>query len=130
MIQGMRLFGCNVGLMRDALKGEHDGNQSGGRCPGTQVAQASVQPPVKPEDQELARKREEQSSLKAELAERELRSANLRAELGAFRAAESTFVGSRYAELDELKAKSRNAARSSPRTSVRRKQPATLRARG
>jgi len=37
--------------------------------------QAFVQPPVKPEEQELARKREEQASLEAELAERELRSA-------------------------------------------------------
>jgi len=72
--------------------------------PGTQAAQAFVQPPVKPEDQELARKREEQAALEAELAERELRSANLRAELGAFERQYLHFVGSHYAELDELKA--------------------------
>ncbi len=40
--------------------------------------------PAKPEEQELARKREEQTALEAELADRELRAANLRAELGAF----------------------------------------------
>lgn len=60
---------------------------------------------VKPEDQELARKREEQAALEAELAERELRSANLRAELGAFERQYLHFVGSRYAELDEWKAR-------------------------
>jgi hypothetical protein len=72
--------------------------------PGTQAAQAFVQPPAKPEEQELARKREEQALLEAELAERELRSANLRAELAAFERQYLHFVGSRYAELDELKA--------------------------
>jgi len=68
------------------------------------AAQSPVKPPVKPEDQELARKREEQAALEAELAERELRSANLRAELGAFERQYLHFVGSRYAELDALKA--------------------------
>jgi hypothetical protein len=63
-----------------------------------------VQPPVKPEDRELARKREEQAALESELAERELRSANLRAELGAFERQYLHFVGTRYAELDEYKA--------------------------
>jgi hypothetical protein len=60
--------------------------------------------PVKPEERELARKREEQAVLEVELAERELRSANLRAELGAFERRFLHFVGLRYAELDELKA--------------------------
>jgi hypothetical protein len=60
--------------------------------------------PVKPEERELARKREEQAALEVELAERELRSANLRAELGAFERRYLHFVGLRYAELDELKA--------------------------
>lgn len=64
----------------------------------------SAQPFVKPEDQELARKREEQAELEAELAERELRSENLRAELAAFERRYLHFVGSRYAELDEWKA--------------------------
>ena len=59
---------------------------------------------VKPEDQELARKREEQSALEIELADRELRSANLRAELGAFERQYLHYVGSRYADLDDLKA--------------------------
>ena len=59
---------------------------------------------LKPEDQELARKLEEQAALEADLAERELRSANLRAELGAFERRYLHFVGSRYAELDEWKA--------------------------
>ncbi len=59
---------------------------------------------VKPEEQELARKREEQTALETELAERELRSENLRAELGAFERRYLHFVGVRYAELDEWKA--------------------------
>jgi len=67
----------------------------------------SVKPLVagaKPEDQELARKLAEQKTLEGELTERELRTANLRAELGAFERRYLHFVGSRYAELDELKA--------------------------
>lgn len=60
--------------------------------------------PAKPEERELARKSEEQAALEVELAERELRSANLRAELGAFERRYLHFVGLRYAELDELKA--------------------------
>jgi hypothetical protein len=65
---------------------------------------ASANPSLKPEDQELARKREEQSTLEAELADRELRVANLAAELSAFERQYLHYVGSRYAELDELKA--------------------------
>jgi hypothetical protein len=64
----------------------------------------SLEPPVKPEEQELARKREEQVALEGDLAERELRSANLRAELGAFERQYLHHVGLRYAELDEYKA--------------------------
>ncbi len=60
--------------------------------------------PVKPEDLELAQKLEEQKALEADLAERELRSQNLRAELAAFERQYLHFVGSRYAELDEWKA--------------------------
>jgi hypothetical protein len=66
---------------------------------------ASSRPAATPEEQELARKREEQAALEAELAERELRAANLRAELGAFEQQYLHFVGSKYAELDELKAR-------------------------
>jgi hypothetical protein len=68
-------------------------------------AGSSAQAPVKPEDQELARKLAEQAGLEAELAERELRAANLRAELGAFERQYLHFVGSRYAELDEWQAR-------------------------
>jgi hypothetical protein len=64
----------------------------------------SAKPPLKPEEQELARKREEFLALEAELADRELRSANLRAELSVFERRYLHFVGSRYAELDEWKA--------------------------
>jgi hypothetical protein len=66
--------------------------------------QPPLQPNLKPEEQELARKREEQAALETELAERELRSANLRAELGAFERQYLHFVGTCYAELDEYKA--------------------------
>jgi len=69
------------------------------------AAASSAKPPLKPEDQELARKVEEQAMLEAELAERELRAANLRAELGAFERRYLHFVGSRYAELDEWQAR-------------------------
>ncbi|HXX45200.1 MAG TPA: hypothetical protein VEJ38_10745 [Candidatus Acidoferrales bacterium] len=75
-------------------------------APKAAEPQGMVRPSsVKPEEQELARKREEQAGLEAELAERELRSANLRAELGAFERQYLHFVGSRYAELDEWKAR-------------------------
>lgn len=63
-----------------------------------------VKLPAKPEDQELTRKRLEHAAIEGELAERELRAANLRAELGAFERQYLHFVGLRYAELDELKA--------------------------
>jgi hypothetical protein len=70
----------------------------------TRIPNPPVTPMVKPEDQELARKREEQAAVEAELADCELRAANLRAELGAFERQYLHFVGSRYAELDELNA--------------------------
>jgi len=65
----------------------------------------SLKPVVKPEDRELAGKQAEQAKLEAELADHELRVANLRAELGAFERRYLHFVGSRYAELDEWKAR-------------------------
>src|ERR1700747_3922734 len=60
---------------------------------------------IQPEERELARKMLEQTTLETELTERELRTANLRAELGAFERRYLHFVGARYAELDELKAR-------------------------
>lgn len=70
----------------------------------TRAPKSLVETLVKPEDQELARKREEQAAVESELADCELRAANLRAELGAFERQYLHFVGSRYAELDELNA--------------------------
>ena len=70
----------------------------------TLAANPAPSPQLNPEEQELARKRDEQAAIESELAERELRSANLRAELGAFERQYLHHVGSRYAELDELKA--------------------------
>jgi hypothetical protein len=71
---------------------------------GTNSGTTAGKLPLNPEEQELARKRAEQSAIETELAERELRSANLRAELGAFEQQYLHFVGARYAELDELRA--------------------------
>ncbi|HUA01520.1 MAG TPA: J domain-containing protein [Candidatus Aquilonibacter sp.] len=68
-------------------------------------AKTPLKSPVKPEERELARKRAEQEAIEAELADRELRAASLRAELAAFERKYLHFVGSRYAELDEWKAK-------------------------
>ena len=68
-------------------------------------AKPGPQPSLKPEDQELARKLEEQAAVESGLAERELRAANLRAELMAFERRYLHFVGLRYAELDEFKAR-------------------------
>jgi hypothetical protein len=68
------------------------------------VSKSPLKAPLKPEEYELARKREEQAALETELAECELRAANLRAELGAFERQYLHVVGSRYAELDSLKA--------------------------
>jgi len=68
------------------------------------AGQPAINTNAKPEEQELDRKRSEQTALESELAERELRAANLRAELGAFERRYLHDVGMRYAELDELKA--------------------------
>src|SRR6202161_1039091 len=51
--------------------------------PANAAANSTPNLALNPEEQELARKREEQAAIESELAERELRSANLRAELGA-----------------------------------------------
>ena len=60
---------------------------------------------VSPEEEELAKKREELALLQAELADRELFLTDLRAELSAFEALYLRQVGTLYAELDEWNAK-------------------------
>jgi hypothetical protein len=72
--------------------------------PAKSQGKGSAKHLVKPEELELAQKLDEQKALEAELAERELRSTNLRAELAAFERRYLHFVGARYAELDEWKA--------------------------
>src|SRR5271166_346983 len=58
-----------------------------------------------PEEEELAKKREELALLQADLAERELFLTNLRAELAAFEGQYLRQVGTLYAELDEWNAR-------------------------
>jgi DNA repair exonuclease SbcCD ATPase subunit len=58
-----------------------------------------------PEEEELARKREELALLQAELAERELYLESLKAELAAFEGLYMRRVGVLYAELDEWNAR-------------------------
>ena len=60
---------------------------------------------LSPEEQELARKRQELAILQAELIDRELSLANLRAELAAFEGRYLREVGILYAELDDWNAK-------------------------
>jgi hypothetical protein len=67
-------------------------------------ANPGAAPVPKPEEQELSRKLAEQAAIEGELADRELRAANLRAELSAFERRYLHFIGARYAELDEYKA--------------------------
>jgi hypothetical protein len=60
---------------------------------------------VSPEEEELAKKREELALLHAELADRELLLTDLRAELSAFEALYLRQIGTLYAQLDEWNAK-------------------------
>ena len=60
---------------------------------------------LSPEEQELAKKRQELTILQAELADRELFLANQRAELAAFEGRYLREVGVLYAELDDWNAK-------------------------
>ena len=80
------------------------GSGSGRRCRlfplmGTEIISRQT-----PEEQELARKQAELTSLEAELAQSELDLATLRGELHAFEAHYVRSVGARYAELDEIRA--------------------------
>lgn len=94
-------------------------------------AESTVSPAiVKPEEQELVRKREEYAAVEAELAERELRAANLRAELGAFERQFLHHVGILYAELDEWKARiAEQAAQQHPENAKSQKAAREARAR-
>ena len=99
-------------------------------CPERSSARPARKPVLKPEEQELARKREEQSALESELAERELRAASLRAELAAFERRYLHFVGSRYAELDEWRAElAERLAREQPDNERAQQAAAEARAR-
>lgn len=60
---------------------------------------------LSPEEEELAKKRDELALLQVQLAERELYLANLRAELAAFEGQYLRQVGVLYAELDDWNAK-------------------------
>jgi hypothetical protein len=60
---------------------------------------------LKPEEEEILRKREELAAIRAALAERELELVDLRHELAAFEGRYLRQVGTLYAELDEWKAR-------------------------
>jgi hypothetical protein len=60
--------------------------------------------PVNPEEEELAKKRQELAGLESELAESELRTAGMRVELAVFERRYLRMVGTRYVELDEIDA--------------------------
>src|ERR1700691_612713 len=70
--------------------------------PANAAANSTPNLALNPEKQELARKREEQAAIESELAERELRSANLRAELGAFERQYLHHVGSPHPGLGRM----------------------------
>jgi hypothetical protein len=60
---------------------------------------------LKPEEEELLRKREELAAIRATLAERELELVDLRSQLAVFEGRYLRQVGALYAELDEWKAR-------------------------
>jgi hypothetical protein len=60
---------------------------------------------LKPEEEEVLRKREELAAIRATLAERELELVDLRSKLAAFEGRYLRQVGTLYAELDEWKAR-------------------------
>jgi len=60
---------------------------------------------LKPEEEEMFRKREELAAIRATLAERELELIDLRSQLAAFEGRYLRQVGTLYAELDEWKAR-------------------------
>jgi hypothetical protein len=73
---------------------------------------------VRPEDEELAKKRQELAQLESELTDRELYLATLRTELASFERQYLKIVGARYAELDEINAQiAEQLARQCPKDS-------------
>ncbi|MGA2031163.1 MAG: hypothetical protein ABSG68_02805 [Thermoguttaceae bacterium] len=83
-----------------------------------------------PEEEELECKRKELERLRSELAESELELATLRSELVAFERRYMEVVGSRYAELDKLKAQiAEVAARRNPTDPSARQKAESARAR-
>src|SRR5258708_20259088 len=60
---------------------------------------------LKPEEEEILRKRKELAAIRANLAERELELIDLRSQLAAFEGRYLRQVGTLYAELDEWKAR-------------------------
>jgi len=83
-----------------------------------------------PEEEELARKREELEHLQADLAEAELGLATLRSGLVNFERRYLQIVGCRYAELDQLEAQIAEAtARRNPQDSSARQQADAAQAR-
>jgi hypothetical protein len=60
---------------------------------------------LRPEEEEILRKREELAAIRATLAERELELVDLRSQLAAFEGRYLRQVGTLYAELDEWKAR-------------------------
>ena len=60
---------------------------------------------LKPEEQEILRKREELAAIRASLGERELELVDLRGQLPAFEGRYLRQVGTLYSELDEWKAR-------------------------
>ena len=71
-------------------------------------------PRVSPEEEELARKREQLAILQGQLTERELFLANLRAELAVFEGRYLREVGVLYAELDDRNAKISRVGKQTP----------------
>ncbi|NLE60657.1 MAG: molecular chaperone DnaJ [Planctomycetes bacterium] len=85
---------------------------------------------LKPEDEELQRKKAELARLETELAERELELATLEAELRSFERTYLVRVGRRYAELDQLEAQIAEAtAREHPQNEPARVEAEKARSR-
>lgn len=85
---------------------------------------------LKPEEEELDRKRAELAQLEARLAERELELTTFRVQLAGLERRYVNTVGRRYAELDQLKAEiAEFSARLRPGDNVAQAQAAARRAR-